>query len=120
MHSTSLKTLERLRPATKREWAGLLGREPAASALANPDTLDQLRLGLLEPGEKWLRQSVTATGSARARCRCSFNPLITCFATGEIALRAVLAGELASELGETLRIFLALAHEEIEALCSIC
>jgi hypothetical protein len=59
VRSAGLKSLDRLRPAIKREWANLLGQEPAVSALANPDTLallmdhtlDQLRLGLRQPGE---------------------------------------------------------------------
>ncbi|HET7535106.1 MAG TPA: hypothetical protein VFJ90_01530 [Candidatus Didemnitutus sp.] len=120
--------LETLRHAIKREWQILLRQEPAASALANPDTLvhlmdntlNQLFSGLHRTNEEWLRRSARINRPLREICPCALNPLLVYFSTGQLALRAAANRDHADDMDEILLLFHALAQEEINALCSVC
>lgn len=123
-----LQQLEQLRASIKSEWKKLLRQEPAATALANPDTLaylmdstlDQLFAGLRQPNEKWLRDIARSRRPLRESCSCHLSPLIVYFSTGELALHAVASRSHAGDLPEISLLFHAIAHEEINALCSVC
>jgi hypothetical protein len=126
--AAQLQKFEKLRHTIRAEWSALLQQEPAATALANPDTLvylmdrslDQLIAGLRQPDEKWLRRAAGLGRPLRESCRCGLSPLIVYFSTGELALRAAAARRHAEDLPEILLLFHAIAHEEINALCSMC
>ena len=121
--------LEVLRPAIKREWDHLLRTEPALSPLANPDTLvflmdetlDQLLHGLRarssHPTQREIAQLLTPL---QRRCACGLNPLLTYYATGELALRAATAGVLGEHFEPVLLVLHGIARREIDALCGVC
>ncbi len=124
-----INQLEALRPAIKREWEHLLRTEPALSPLANPDTLvflmdetlAQVLQGLRSRSlKKWLHEAGILMTPLQRRCSCGVNPLLTYYATGELALRAVTARSLGANFEPVLLIFHAIAQREIEALCGVC
>src|SRR5690349_3683746 len=60
------------------------------------------------------------SGSVHAYCPCGLNPLLKYYGTGELALRAGAGTELGAELETVLRVFRALARQEIESFCAVC
>ena len=116
-------------PAIKREWEALLRNEPALTALALPDALvfmmdDTLAtlVGALQEKSlgTWVRSTMPPMAPRMWQCRCGLNPLVTYFATGELALRAALARPLGPKLDGVLRALHVLAQREIETLCEVC
>lgn len=129
MNRATLLELTALMPAVRREWTELLHGEPALTPLGRTDTriflidatLAQLVSGFtIKPQAKWLRVCVPIIGPLHAYCACGADPLTKYFATGERALRTVLAPALAAEMEEVVLLFRSLARREIEALCATC
>jgi hypothetical protein len=121
--------LEALRPAIKREWNHLLRTEPALSPLANPDTLvflmdetlDQLVQGVrARPSHTTPREAALLLTPLQRRCTCGLNPLLTYYATGELALRAITAAVLGANFEPALLVLHGIARREIDALCGVC
>jgi hypothetical protein len=124
-----ISRLEALRPAIKREWDHLLRTEPALSPLANPDTLvflmdetlDQLLQGVrTRPARTTPREAALLLTPLQRRCTCGLNPLLTYYATGELALRAVTAAPLGENFEPVLLVLHGIARREIDALCGVC
>jgi len=125
-----LSQLRAVRSAIKREWETLLRAEPTLSPLGHPDmlvflmdeTLDQLHDGLQgQPLKDWLSRSPALVAPLQRSCLCRINSLLNYYTTGELAVRAATAKVLKpEEVEEAVLIFHALAHQEIETLCSVC
>lgn len=124
-----IQRLEGLRPAWKREWEALLRSEPTLSPLGNPDTLVYLMDETISQVSRDLRNRAgrAATVNSRAllvplqrHCACGLNPLLNYYATGELALHAVAAPVLGSNLDEALTCYHLLAQKEIDTLCAVC
>jgi hypothetical protein len=116
-------------PDIKREWEALLRNEPALTALAEPDTLvfmmDEtlaMLLGALQEKSlaAWVRNSTPPMAPRHLNCRCGLNPLVTYFATAELAIRAALGAKLGARIDAVLHTLHVLAHREIDTLCSVC
>ena len=121
--------LEALRPAIKREWEHLLRTEPALSPLANPDTLvflmdetlEQLFHGVRTRSARTTpREAALLLTPLQRRCTCGLNPLLTYYATGELALRAATAAALGENFEPVLLVLHSIARREIDALCGVC
>jgi hypothetical protein len=126
----ALVQLEALRPAIKREWDRLLRAEPTLSPLGHPDTLTymmdetltQVIKGLGSQSLKsWLRRSPVLLSPLQRQCACGLNPLLTYYATGELALHAAVGSKLPNGVLEALLVvFHVKAQQEIETLCAVC
>ena len=122
--------VERLRPAIKREWGALLRTEPTLSPLGHPDTLAYLMdetLAQVIKGvhahsvKSWIRRSPALLAPLQRHCACGLNPLLNYYATGELALHAVLREKLdAIACDVWLTVFHLKAQQEIETLCAVC
>ncbi len=114
----------------KSDWESLLRAEPTRSPLGQPDTLvflmdetlTRLCEGLRDQSEpSWKTPHQQHLRLSPFSCSCDLNPLLTYFATGELAVRSALLGKTNErELEEVLLIFHALAQQEINTMCSIC
>jgi hypothetical protein len=116
-------------PEIKREWEALLRNEPALTALAEPDTLVFMMdetlatlVGALEGKSlgSWVRNTTPPMAPRSLVCRCGLNPLVTYFATGELAIRAAASRALGKKTDEVLFALHVLAQREIETLCEVC
>lgn len=129
MEEAARRRLEGLRPSWKREWETLLRAEPTLSPLGYPDTL----VFLMDETISSLLRALRPRPSTHARadrhslrtplqreCACGLNPLLTYYATGEVALRAVAAPALGAVLDEALAGYHRLAQREIDTLCAVC
>ncbi len=126
-----IQQLEAQRPSFKREWEALLRTEPTLSPLGNPDTLVFMMDETLSDLFKNLRLRAQKHQAVNPRsllvplqrhCECGMNPLLTYFATGELALHLV-AGQVLkrdAELDEILACYHLLAMKEIDMLCAVC
>ena len=126
---SAMQQLEALRPAIKQRWEALLRLEPALTPLASPDTLvflmdetlQQLNSALhAQSFPAWMKKNTIHVAPTQSRCRCSINPLLTYYTTGELALRAAAGAALGPKIVEVLLYFHGLGQREIEALCGVC
>jgi hypothetical protein len=129
VRSASLTRLTAQFPAIKAEWCALLRGEPVLTPLGRPDTLVYLMDATLNclaaelgrnPGDDAPRRYPPVAGSVHAYCPCGLNPLLKYYGTGELALHAGAGSELGAELELVLRVFRALARQEIESFCAVC
>lgn len=124
--------VEERRSRWRREWDQRLRAEPVLSAMAEPAILTHLMdetfaqfsslLGT-RPNQHWLDKHRPSLEHLQIGCRCGLNPLLTYFATGQVALESVLR-EPPKVLARQ-RIALQvhwhfLAQREIESLCGSC
>lgn len=120
--------LEFLRPSIKRDWERRLRTEPPLSPLGHPDvlvflmdeTLEQLRAGMKDPGLSARSDLGSELAPLSNLCRCSLNPLVRYYVTGEQAIRAAVDSVPAAELELALHCYRRLARREIRLLCSLC
>ena len=129
MDEGAIQRLEGLRPSWKREWEAMLRAEPTLSPLGNPDTLvylmDETINGVLRTlRTRSLRQVPPDPRVLRVplqrHCACGLNPLLSYYATGEVALHAVAMPTLGGDLDEALSSYHLLAQREIDTLCAVC
>ncbi len=129
MQNPARAQLAALFPAIKADWITRLRGEPVLSPLGRPDTLaylmdatlQQWALGLGAPDQAaWLGKCRQMAGSVHQHCACGLNPLSKYFATGAAAIDRVATPVLGPEAGPALHFFAALAHHEVELLCSLC
>lgn len=107
----------------------MLRAEPTLSPLGNPDTLvylmDETISGVLRTlRTRSLRQVPSDPRVLRVplqrHCACGLNPLLSYYATGEVALHAVARPTLGGDLDEALSSYHRLAQREIDTLCAVC
>jgi hypothetical protein len=107
----------------------MLRAEPTLSPLGNPDTLvylmDETISGVLKTLRmRSLRQAPHDPRVLRVplqrHCACGLNPLLSYYATGEVALHAVAVPALVADLDEALTSYHILAQREIDTLCAVC
>ncbi len=129
MDEGAIERLEGLRPSWKREWETLLRAEPTLSPLGNPDTLVYLMDETISGVLRTLRSRALRHTPVNPRallvplqrhCACGLNPLLSYYATGEVALHAVAGPVLAGDLDEALTSYHLLARREIDTLCAVC
>jgi hypothetical protein len=128
MRSAELHRLEQLNPVIKQVWEVHLRVQPVTSALARPDilvlmideTLQKLTHHLRKKSAETAAASVSPVGPAASLCKCGLNPLISYYAAGESALRAVAAPVFGARIEVAVDALHVLAHRDIEALCGLC
>ncbi|MDP2138053.1 MAG: hypothetical protein Q8J74_09375 [Candidatus Didemnitutus sp.] len=131
MDESLIQQLEAQRPSFKREWETLLRTEPTLSPLGNPDTLVFMMDETLSDLIKGLRRREQKHQAVNPRsllvplqrhCECGMNPLLTYYATGELAVHLVAGNVLKQEveLDETLACYHTLAMRELHMLCAVC
>ena len=120
------------RPRWKREWVRRLRAESGLTETEKPtptvrlmdETLAQF-CSLLEtrPDQRWLSEHRPSFGRLRTSCRCGLNPLLTYFASGQLALEVALGDPPPVPADQCAALTVHwhfMAQREIESLCGSC